>query len=244
LAWGESQDQSRLPEVAVFVPDNAPAEEFVRTNAFAFLVAVIFDQGIVAERAWEAPYLLKQRLGHLDPHRTRNERDQVREAVATPPALHRYINNIPDWVVAAADRVVQTYGGDAARMWSDRPSATLLQKRFEAFMGIGPKKAAMAVEILVQRFGIDVADLSGTNLAYDVHVRRVFLRTGLAERDDQDHMLEQARGLNPSRPGALDGPAWAIGRDWCHPRAPSCPDCPLTTACPKLVWKGDAVKGA
>ena len=33
------------------------------------LSGVLFDQGIPAERAWAAPYLLRQRMGHLDPAR-------------------------------------------------------------------------------------------------------------------------------------------------------------------------------
>lgn len=40
----------------------------------------------------------------------------------------------------------------------------------------------MAVELLVTHFGIDLAELHGTNVAYDV--RRVFLRTGLVDRED------------------------------------------------------------
>jgi hypothetical protein len=39
------------------------------------------------------------------------------------------------------------------------------------------------------------------DIAYDIHVRRVFLRTGLAQWDDLDHMLVAiAREANPDRP--------------------------------------------
>lgn len=232
------------PEVAVFVPGNIQAERFLRENAFAFLTAVIFDQGIVAERAWEAPWLLRERLGHFDLKFLAEGADAVAAAVAQPPALHRYVNNVPAWVASAARRVLREYGGDAAAIWAGEPSAAELQRRLEAFDGIGPKKGAMAVEILINNFGVEVRDLHGTNLAYDVHVRRVFLRTGLATYDDQSHMLERARRLNPERPGALDAPAWTIGRAWCHPRRPNCPDCVLGGVCPRLVERGDGVRGA
>ena len=33
---------------------------------FAFLLAVIFDQNVSFERAWRAPLLIQQRLGHCD----------------------------------------------------------------------------------------------------------------------------------------------------------------------------------
>jgi hypothetical protein len=34
-----------------------------------FFYGVIFDQGIPANRAWNAPLELKKRLGHLNPHK-------------------------------------------------------------------------------------------------------------------------------------------------------------------------------
>ena len=114
-----------------------------------------------------------------------------------------------------------------------------------AFPGGGPREsAAMAVEILERQMGIAVADLHGSDIAYDVHVRRVFLRSGLAERDDSEHMLAEARRLYPERPGALDNPAWDIGRRWCRPTQPQCDSCAIGTVCPQLISQGDAVRGA
>src|SRR5205807_8088064 len=55
-----------------FTP-NSDANELIRRDPFAFVLAVVMDQGITAERAWLAPYLLKERLGHLDPARIRSE---------------------------------------------------------------------------------------------------------------------------------------------------------------------------
>ena len=112
------------------------------------LLAVIFDQGIKYERAWRAPYELKQRLGYLDPARIVADPEAVRRAVATPPALHRYVNNLLSSIVAAARRVLDEYGGDAERIWNDDPTAEDLRRRLERFQGIGQKKAEMAVEIL------------------------------------------------------------------------------------------------
>jgi len=53
--------------IAVDFTTNPAANDLVRTDALAFLCAVIFDQNIPAERAWLAPLLLKERLGYLDP---------------------------------------------------------------------------------------------------------------------------------------------------------------------------------
>ena len=74
-----------------------------------------------------------------------------------------------------------------------------------------------------------------SDIAYDVHIRRVFLRARLADSDDRDHMIARARELHPQRPGALDLPAWLIGRKWCRPGVPRCETCPLTMVCPKDI---------
>jgi uncharacterized HhH-GPD family protein len=210
-----------------------PADALLRDDPFAFLLGVVFDEGIKAERAWEAPYLLKQRLGHLDPARMRESPAEVRAAVEQPPTLHRYVELMPEALVAAAARVCDEYGGDASAIWSGSPTAAEVDARLRRFRRIGPKKAAMAVELLVTNFGIDLTEHAGTNVAYDVHVRRVFLRAGLVDHDSFDAITAVARRLHPERPGLLDLPTWLIGRRWCHPTHPQCPDCALTEVCQK-----------
>ncbi len=240
LKYGRSQHPTATGVNVQFTP-NPDADELLRTNAFAFLLAVIMDQGIAAERAWLGPYLLKQRLGHLDPDKIARNKRAVHAAVNKAPKLHRYVENMPRWLSLAGSRVVSEYGGDAKTIWSDEPTADELQRRFDAFTGIGQKKAAMAVEILERDLGVHIRDLHRSDIAYDVHLRRVFLRTRLADRDDRDHMISVARRLNPTRPGALDMPTWLIGRGWCHPGVPNCESCPLTTVCPKDIERAAAV---
>lgn len=136
LKFGASEQASAVEGSAVFTP-NPEADELVRTDPFAFLLAVIFDQGIEAERAWAAPYHLRERLGHLVPARIAAEPDAVAMAIDTPPKLQRYVNTVPVWVVKAAARVLSMYGGDAARIWAGTPDAADLQRRLDEFVGIG-----------------------------------------------------------------------------------------------------------
>lgn len=225
-----------------FTPD-AEADGFVRSDGFAFLVAVICDEQVRFESAWNAPSELARRLGHWNLQRIAAEVDEVEHVFRQPPALHRWVTKTALRVSSAAHKVLQEYGGDATRIWSDGPTAHELRARFEAFDGVGQKKSAMAVELLERGLGVDVRLLSGSDVAVDVHVRRVFLRTGLATHDDISHMVAVARALNPERPGELDNPAWDIGRQWCHARAPECEACPLTEVCPRLIERGDMVRG-
>jgi uncharacterized HhH-GPD family protein len=225
-----------------FTSDPA-ANAFVRDDPFAFLLAVISDMGMRAERAWALPYLLRQRLGYLSPTKVAANSEAVRAAIQQEPKLHRFVNTVPAWLVKASQIIISRYGGDASALWSDIPTAVELRRRLEAFPGIGQKKAAMAAEILTRDLGKPLRDMSGGDVAYDVHLRRVFLRTGVAERDSLNHMVAAARALNPDRPGALDLPAWDIGRRWCRPVNPDCPACPLNRACPRLIDKGSSVRG-
>lgn len=235
LAYGsklESDGAER--EMFEFTP-NKPANRFLVTNTWAFLVAVISDYQIRAERAWELPYLLADRLGGWGPLYFTRHPEEVLTAFTSPSPLHRFPSQTGEWVVRAAQVVVDEYGGDTKLIWGDTPKAADLQERLREFDGISQKKAAMAVEILERDIGVQISDLHGSDIAYDVHIRRIFLRAGLAQRDDVDHMVARARELHPERPGAMDFPAWMIGREWCRPSNPFCEQCPLGSVCPRLI---------
>jgi uncharacterized HhH-GPD family protein len=244
VQFGETAISERARSPLLDFTYDPAANQLLVDDPFAFLIAVISDQGVKAERAWMVPIELTRRMGHLDPVRMLDEPEEVYRAFKEPTSLHRYVETIPAWVLAAASQVLTVYGGDAAAIWNDEPTAVVLQERLRAFDGIGQKKAAMAVEILERDIGVPILSMEGSDIAYDVHVRRVFLRTGLAERDDVDHMVEVARRVFPDRPGALDAPAWIIGRTWCRPGTPDCPACVLVEVCARRIELGDQVRGA
>ncbi len=233
LAFREA-DQQRYATRLGYAQTEA-ADQLLLTDPFAFLLGVLLDEGIPAERAWQGPYELRARLGHLDPQQIRYDLRSVSAAVDTQPKLHRFVDVMARAIVAAADRVCREYDGDAAQIWSPGSTAAEVDARLRAFDKIGPKKAAMAVELLVSHFGVELEELSGSNVAYDVHVRRVFLRTGLVDRDSINEVTRAARELWPERPGLLDLPTWLIGRQWCHSANPTCSTCPLGQVCPRLT---------
>lgn len=225
-------------------PVDSNANQLLVEDPFAFLVGVIVDYQMPAERAWSLPYRLKTRLGGWGPGYVAANPQDVHDAFQRSPKLHRFPTQTSRFVVAGAHRVLESYAGDAGAIWSDSPTAALLQERLRQFTGISQKKAAMAVEILEKDLGVDVQDLSGSDIAYDVHVRRVMLRTGLAETDNVLHMVEVARTLHPARPGELDFPLWDIGRRWCHKQNPQCGACSLHDVCSQDIEAGDSVHGA
>jgi uncharacterized HhH-GPD family protein len=218
---------------------NRAADALVRSDPFAFLLGVISDLGVRAERAWALPYELSRRLGYLSPEDIAAHPGAVRAAIQRPPQLHRFVNTVPNWLVEASRIVLDRYEGDAELLWSDAPTAVELQRRLEEFPGMNQKRAAIAVEILTRDLGKPLSEMTGS----DVNLQRVFLRTGLIDRADLNQILAVARRLYPDLPGALDLPAWDIGRRWCRQTDPDCPACPLNVACPRLIDRGTEVPG-
>lgn len=216
-------------------------------QATGWLFGVFFDHMIRTDRAWEAPYLLAERLAHLD----------VGRIAAMPPArlhdairggsdrkaLHRLHPRLARNLHAACGQVSSTYGGDVENIWPDGISVRELQGRLARFPGLGPKLRSMAIRLLVDRFGRRFTGWSDADVAVDRHVARVFLRTGLVAPPPgarsvtvaqiHDVVVAAARRVSPSYPAALDFPAFDVGRRWCKASTPDCGSCPLRTACPR-----------
>jgi hypothetical protein len=114
---------------------NPAANALIHEDAFAFLLAVIADIGVRAERASAVPYEPRKRLGGLSPARLREDPAAVRTAVQQQPKLHRFVNVVPDWLVQVAGIVLASYG--ATLSGCDRTSPQLLScavglRRFRA----------------------------------------------------------------------------------------------------------------
>ena len=236
VAFGRELDAARAAQVGEGFSGRPEVDEWLRADPNAFLIGTLFTQGIPAERAWSAPWELRGRLGHLDVARIASmDATEVEVALTQRPMLHRFKHTLPRYIVGTARLLVERYAGDASRVWADEPTADVLLDRLSEFPGIGHKKAAMTVELLIRALGVRVRDHTGARLPYDVHVRRVMLRTGLASADDREQMHRAAQALAPERPSLVDLPLWLIGRTWCRPKAPRCEECRLGAVCPRFV---------
>lgn len=211
---------------------NPKADELVRNNPLAFFIGVILDQSQKAERVWTTPFELMNRLGHLDVFKIAQMTDQEIQGVfERSPKLHRYWKIMALRVRDACKLIIRKYDGDVKNIWNDTPRTDDLQRRFDEFDGIGQKKASMATNILVRDFNVPVRDRKGVDVSNDIHVRRVFMRTGLVENGTESEIIQIARELNPEYPGELDFPAWDVGRRWCHPTSTNCSNCPINESC-------------
>lgn len=225
---------------------------FLERDPNAMLFGAIFDRMVLAETAWTAPYQLAGRLGHLDVRRiARTSPDALAKVIAAnggQKSLHRFPRIMAKAIVSASQRIVRDYGGRADAIWSPgTPVATVLQ-RLEAFEGISHKLAHMTVRLLAAYYGAHLTGWHDIDVAVDRHVARVFLRSGLVAgkpgkteytaAELRPAIVESARRLLPTFPGALDEPAFLVGKYWCTAQRAWCVDgkqpCPLAKVCPKL----------
>ncbi len=132
------------------------ADELLARDAFALLVAMVLDQQIPLERAFPAPLALRERLGgELDAARIAvMDPDAVVAAFSAKPALHRFPSAMAGRTQLVARVVVDSYGGDASRIWTTARDGRELLARLGSLPGFGTQKAQIFLALLGKRFGI------------------------------------------------------------------------------------------
>lgn len=205
---------------------------FIQNDANAFLFGLISDQSVRAELAWSLPYNLSLRLGEFNIKQIANmEVSDLESVLKTKPALHRYPSNIAKYLKAAANMILDKYSGQASNIWNNGATAAEIVARLEEFKGISHKKAALGTLLLVRDLDVEIKDKYNINLAYDIHIRRICVRTGFAAEDSLEEIINVGREIFPEFPGRLTSSFWAIGRDICRPISPECSRCPLDSVC-------------
>jgi uncharacterized HhH-GPD family protein len=220
---------TKVPEADALLND-------LTNHPHAFVLACIMDRQVRAEKAWLVPYEMSSRLGGFSMRvLTPLSQAEIRRHMTRPPPLHRFADRMSQFFHSAVQRIATEYGGDAARIWTGRPTSAELVYRFLEFEGVGPKIANMAANILARDFKIPLADRFSIDISADVHVRRVFARLGLCAADPTpEQVIYKARALYPGFPGIMDPPCWEIGRNWCKDkkRRPDCGACYMNDVCP------------
>jgi len=126
---------------------------------------------------------------------------RIRRLLSGPPAMHRFPRQISDAIGGAIRHIRAVYGGDASRIWRDRPSSAEVVFRFLEFPGIGPKIATMAANILARQLKVPFSDYFALDISVDIHVRRVFRRLGLVRPDASvDEVIYRALVQAPLAP--------------------------------------------
>ena len=204
---------------------------------FAFALAGVLDRGSKAELIWTIPYYIKKQLGELNPYYFVNASiEDLEELFQNLPKKPRYINDAPYTVKGLSEIIVNEYNGQTQKIWENR-SSKAVKTTFERIYGVGPGIASMIILLLERWFKIYFDDMDHRNMDVkpDIHIIKVFQRLGFISEPTSIAALNAARRLNPEFPGALDSPAWYIGRNWCTAFSYKCNQCPVDEVCPKNV---------
>ena len=213
------------------------AEKLLKNNSYAFLIAIILNQGKLIWKAWRGPYLIKRELKirSLSP-KIIYEIDQRKINTAVKKAKLGCRNLPADragkYIKSAAKRVLDTYSGKASLIWKNATSVKELRNRLIKFDGIGENLANMAIKIFLEKGMIPKIpktseELRNLQVKADVHVIKVLYRTGLSEANTEDAALKAAKKYCPSLPARIDSGALEIGIQYCFKTDPDCKHCPL-----------------
>ena len=141
---------------ALWFTDDPKACELLAQDPFALLVGFAIDQQVTVQKAFAGPYVLKERVGTLDPRKLAAM--DLSEAFATKPAIHRFPGAMAQRVRELASVVTEEYDGDAARIWRDATDGKDLRKRIGALPGYGEMKIKSLGAVLAKQFDVQAAE--------------------------------------------------------------------------------------
>jgi uncharacterized HhH-GPD family protein len=142
------------PDRLYFTEDD-DANRLIAEDPFALLVGFALDQQVTVQQAFTGPLRIKQRLGTLDPETL--ARTDLDEVFRQKPAVHRFPGSMATRVQDLAAHIVDEYGGDASRIWTQAADGADLRKRLAALPGFGDMKVRSVTAVLAKRFDVAVA---------------------------------------------------------------------------------------
>jgi uncharacterized HhH-GPD family protein len=146
----------REEEMTLSLPIEPQANELLSRDGFALLLAMMLDQQVPFEKAFNSPYQLALRLGHeptaqevadFDP-------DALAGIFAERPALHRFPRAMAARAQELARIVADRYDGDASALWSSAGSGAELRRRLSELPGFGAYKAQITIALLGKQLGV------------------------------------------------------------------------------------------
>jgi len=131
------------------------ADRLLAADPTAMLIGFVLDQQVTVQHAFHGPLELRRRIGTLDPGAiARMDPGRLAAAFAQRPAIHRFPAAMAQRVQALCALIVDEYGGDASRLWTEAGSGEELWRRLSALPGFGPMKARTLVRLLSHQYGV------------------------------------------------------------------------------------------
>ena len=215
------------------------SQVFLKKRPFAFIVGCQLDIGKKAWKAWRGPLMIAKEIGqqNFNPTYISNMHAGTLRAVITRTRLGARTLPAPRAAMnmkKLAELICNEYGKKAQNIWEKAQSFDELKERLFELPGFGVKLVNMTCKLLLElgmvpRLEKTIENMQNLNVAPDVHVKRVFYRSGLSNSMNTSDILKSAKEHLPRMPMALDS-AFFIGREYCKKTKPNCRDCYLNKA--------------
>ena len=143
-----------MPDRLYFTEDDA-ANALIASDPMALLVGFALDQQVTVQKAFAGPLAIRERLGALDAGTLASA--DLETAFRAKPAVHRYPGSMAGRVRDLAQYLLDTYDGDAARVWADAADASELRANLAALPGSGEMKVKSMGAVLAKHFDVEAA---------------------------------------------------------------------------------------
>jgi uncharacterized HhH-GPD family protein len=143
---------------ALFFTDSDEANELIAHDPLALLIGFALDQQVTVPTAFSGPLKLKQRIGALDAAAiAMMDPQQLEDVFRERPAIHRFPGSMARRVQELCAVVLEEYGGNAERVWTEATDVNDLRRRIGALPGFGEMKITGLGSVLALRFGVEAA---------------------------------------------------------------------------------------
>jgi uncharacterized HhH-GPD family protein len=143
-----------LPDRLYFT-DSDEANALIAADPMALLIGFVLDQQVTVQKAFSGPLVIRERVGSLDA-KTLAAAD-LEPVFREKPAIHRYPGSMAKRVHDLSAHVQDSYGGDAARVWSEPSDAQALRANLAALPGFGEMKVTSLGAVLAKRYKLKAA---------------------------------------------------------------------------------------
>jgi uncharacterized HhH-GPD family protein len=148
----------RIVPEALYFTDSDEANELIAKDPLALLIGFAIDQQVTVQQAFSGPLRLKQRIGTLDAATiAAMDPQKLEDVFRERPAIHRFPGAMARRVQELCAVIVEEYGGEAERVWTEATDAADLRKRIGALPGFGQMKIVGLGSVLALRFGVETA---------------------------------------------------------------------------------------
>lgn len=141
---------------AIPITGDTDADLLLENDPLALLIGMLLDQQVPMEWAFKGPWTLRERLGgELDAAAIAAMDSEDFVAIcAEKPAIHRFPASMGRRIHELCAMLVEDYGGDAEKVWTEAADAEDLYARLRALPGYGEEKTKIFIAILGKRLGL------------------------------------------------------------------------------------------